>query len=245
MCVTQGPELVGVAGGLVVRPVCQGGCRVPQFRGCAGCSGWLMARFEIPQGWTAQAYRFALDPSPTQLRALESHCGAARFAFNQMLEVVQKNLDQRAAERSYGVCGAELTPAEGWSLAGLRKTWNQIKNEVAPWWPANSKEAYNSGLDALARALQNWGAFGPGSGRARRWGFRGSRRGTAARGRCGSPPEPSGWRRTAIMWCCRASAGCARRSRPASSRGAWRRGPPGFCRPRCVSPAGAGSARFR
>ena len=27
---------------------------------------------------------------------------------------------------------------------------------MAPWWQANSKEAYNSGLDGLARALQNW-----------------------------------------------------------------------------------------
>jgi transposase len=27
---------------------------------------------------------------------------------------------------------------------------------VAPWWPANSKEAYNTGLDGLARALENW-----------------------------------------------------------------------------------------
>jgi hypothetical protein len=29
-----------------------------------------------------QAYRFALDPSPTQERALWSHAGAARFAWN-------------------------------------------------------------------------------------------------------------------------------------------------------------------
>jgi putative transposase len=35
----------------------------------------LMARFEVPDEWTAQAYRFALDPSPSQARALESHCG--------------------------------------------------------------------------------------------------------------------------------------------------------------------------
>jgi putative transposase len=27
---------------------------------------------------------------------------------------------------------------------------------VAPWWAANSKEADNSGLDGLARALQKW-----------------------------------------------------------------------------------------
>jgi putative transposase len=115
-----------------------------------------MARYEVPGGWTAQAYRFALDPSPSQLRVLESHCGAARFAFNHMLGVVKTNLDQRAAERSYGISEQQLTPAQGWSLPKLRKTWNQIKNEVAPWWQVNSKEAYNSGLDALARALENW-----------------------------------------------------------------------------------------
>ena len=75
-----------------------------------------------------------------------------------MLDVVKTNLDQRAAERSYGVADQDLTPAQGWSLAQLRKTWNQIKTDVAPWWAANSKEAYNSGLDALARALGNWSA---------------------------------------------------------------------------------------
>ncbi|MET0995725.1 MAG: IS607 family element RNA-guided endonuclease TnpB [Mycobacterium sp.] len=115
-----------------------------------------MARFEVPEGWVAQAYRFALDPTPAQVSMLESHCGAARFVFNHMLGVVKANLDQRSAERSYGVAEQDLTPAQGWSLAQLRKTWNARKDEVAPWWPANSKEAYNSGLDGLARALVNW-----------------------------------------------------------------------------------------
>jgi putative transposase len=115
-----------------------------------------MARFEVPEGWVAQAYRFALDPTPAQVSMLQSHCGAARFAFNDMLGVVKANLDQRSAERSYGLAEDQLTPAQGWSLAKLRKTWNQRKSEVAPWWEANSKEAYNSGLDGLARALENW-----------------------------------------------------------------------------------------
>ena len=115
-----------------------------------------MARFEVAEGWTAQAYRFALDPTPAQVGMLESHCGAARFAFNHMLGVVKANLDQRRAERSYGIAGEDLTAVQGWSLAQLRKTWNTHKNEVAPWWQANSKEAYNSGLDGLARALANW-----------------------------------------------------------------------------------------
>ena len=87
---------------------------------------------------------------------LESHCGAARFAFNHMLGVVKANLDQRSAERSYGIADEDLTPSQGWSLAQLRKTWNARKDGVAPWWQANSKEAYNSGLDGLARALANW-----------------------------------------------------------------------------------------
>ncbi len=115
-----------------------------------------MARFEVPEGWSAQAYRFALDPTLAQVDILESNCGAARFAFNHMLSLVQVNLDQRSAERSYGIAEKELTPAQGWSLARLRKTWNACKDEVAPWWPANSKEAYNSGLDGLSRALENW-----------------------------------------------------------------------------------------
>jgi putative transposase len=76
--------------------------------------------------------------------------------FNDMLGVVKANLDQRSAERSYGITEQELTPAQGWSLAQLCKTWNARKGVVAPWWEANSKEAYNSGLDGLARALANW-----------------------------------------------------------------------------------------
>lgn len=115
-----------------------------------------MARFEIPQGWTAQAYRFALDPRPTQLRALASHAGAARFAHNHMLALVKAVMDQRAAERSYGVTESELTPVLGWSLPALRKAWNQRKDWCAPWWGENSKEAYNTGLDGLARGLDAW-----------------------------------------------------------------------------------------
>ena len=115
-----------------------------------------MARFEVPEGWVAQAYRFALDPTPAQERALASHAGAARFAHNHMLALVKATLDQRAAERSYGIAETDLTPSLGWSLPALRKTWNARKGTCAPWWGENSKEAYNTGLDALARALGNW-----------------------------------------------------------------------------------------
>ena len=113
-----------------------------------------MARFEVPDGWTAQAYRYALDPTAVQVRAFRSHAGGARKAHNTMLAAVKANMDQRQAERSYGVAETDLTPSLNWSLAGLRKHWNARKNEVAPWWGENSKEAYNTGLDALARGLE-------------------------------------------------------------------------------------------
>jgi putative transposase len=42
---------------------------------------------------------------------------------------------------------------------------------VAPWWQQNSKEAYNSGLDALARALKNWSDSRNGRRKGRPVGF--------------------------------------------------------------------------
>jgi putative transposase len=94
-----------------------------------------------------QAFRFALDPTPTQRRHLRSHCGAARFAFNWGLALVKDRLDGHQAH--------EISTVP-WTLPALRREWNQVKHEVAPWWAENSKEAYSSGLEALARALKNW-----------------------------------------------------------------------------------------
>ncbi len=48
-----------------------------------------MARFEVPEGSVVQAYRFALDPTPSQVGALASHAGAARFAHNHLLALVK------------------------------------------------------------------------------------------------------------------------------------------------------------
>ena len=106
---------------------------------------------------TLLAYLYALDPAPAQERALRSHAGAARVAFNWGLARVKANLAQREAERSYGIAEPDLTPAVSWSLYSLRKDWNAAKDQVAPWWRECSKEAFNTGLDRLARALKNWG----------------------------------------------------------------------------------------
>ena len=112
-----------------------------------------------------KAYRFALDPSPAQQAALRSHCGAQRFAFNWGLARVKANLGQRDAERSYGVPDELLTPAISWSAWRLRKDFNAVKRQVAPWWPENSKEAYASGLANLETALASWAASRAGTRR--------------------------------------------------------------------------------
>jgi IS605 OrfB family transposase len=109
-----------------------------------------------------QAYQFALDPTPRKQGSLASHTGAALFAYNWGLELVTTRLDQRAAGQDVQV---------PWTLPALRREWNRAKHEVAPWWAENSKEAYNSGLDALARALKNWSDSRNGRRQGRPMGF--------------------------------------------------------------------------
>jgi putative transposase len=118
-----------------------------------------------------QAYRFALDPTPAQRRALASHCGAARVAHNWALALVKSRLDQRRAGEDVNV---------PWTLPELRREWNRAKQQVAPWWAENSKEAYSSGLDGLARALKNWADARTGRRKGRLIGFPRMKR----KGRC-------------------------------------------------------------
>ena len=106
---------------------------------------------------TLQACRFALDPTPIQDRLLRSHCGGARVAFNWGLAHVKAVMGQREAEATYGISDEGLTPAVSWSLYSLRKDWNTAKGDVAPWWGECSKEAFNTGLDGLARSPEELG----------------------------------------------------------------------------------------
>lgn len=132
---------------------------------------------EVSSGWVLQAYQYALDPTSAQVVALESHAGGARFAFNTMLAAVKANLDQRKAERSYGIPDDQLTPVVSWSFQELRNRWNQIKHQVAvrdngsPWWQDNSKEAYANAVANLAEALSNWDDSRTGERKGPKMGF--------------------------------------------------------------------------
>lgn len=86
---------------------------------------------------------------------MRSHCCAARFAYNWGRRRVLANWDQRIAEASYNLADDELTPWIDHSAYGLRKAWNAEKDEIAPWWPQNGKEACSSGLTQLAAAFAN------------------------------------------------------------------------------------------
>ena len=110
-----------------------------------------------------EAVKVALDPSPAQERLLLSHAGAARFAFNAGLAHVKASIE--AGEKPE------------WSLYGLRRWWNANKDTLAVsddgviWWGENSKEAYSSGLEALAKGLTNWSKSRKGDRKGHRVGF--------------------------------------------------------------------------
>src|ERR1700728_4139297 len=65
----------------------------------------------------------------------------------------------------------DLTPSVSWSLYSLRGDWNAAKDQVAPYWAECSKEAFNTGLDELARALKNWGDSRKGKRKGKPAGF--------------------------------------------------------------------------
>ncbi len=109
-----------------------------------------------------QAYRFALDPSPRQMRAMRAHLGARRFTYNWALALVKARLEAQARGDDVEV---------PYTLPALRREWNRAKDTDAPWWREHSKEAYSSGLDALARGLRAFFDSRKGRRRGRRVGF--------------------------------------------------------------------------
>ncbi len=89
------------------------------------------------------AYRFAPEPSPAQERALRSHAGASRFAWNSGLA--------RCTERY---------EAEGrwYPAVDLHKLWNVAKkaDPTLAWWDQNSKCVYQEAFRDLDRALRDF-----------------------------------------------------------------------------------------
>jgi putative transposase len=115
-----------------------------------------VARFEIPDGWSVQAFCFALDPSPAQEACLRRQFGARRYARNWAVRTLKADLNR------YRETG-EQTAAP--SLAGLRKRWNRVKDAECidaetgeVWWPQVSKEAFADGIKGAVDGYWTWQA---------------------------------------------------------------------------------------
>ena len=88
-----------------------------------GADGELV---EVPSGWSVTGAKFEVEwPGDRERQELvRSHFGARRYAFNWALGRVKTDLEARRQDPEHeGVA---------WSLAALRKEWNQVKDEVAP-----------------------------------------------------------------------------------------------------------------
>jgi putative transposase len=128
-----------------------------------------MGKFEIPDGWCVQAFRFTLDPAPGQARALARHFGARRKGYNWAVGTLKADIG------AWHATGAETARP---SLAALRKRWNTVKDEVCvsaetgqAWWRECSKEAYAGGIAGAVAAYWNWQACRAGTRAGRRAGF--------------------------------------------------------------------------
>ena len=128
-----------------------------------------MARFTIPDGWTVQAFQFALDCTAEQEACLRRQFGGRRYARNWAVRVLKEDITRH---RETG----EETEAP--SLAGLRKRWNQVKDTECVdagtgevWWPQISKEAFGDGIKAAVDAYWNWQSSRAGTRQGRRVGF--------------------------------------------------------------------------
>lgn len=128
-----------------------------------------MARFVVPDGWTVQAFKFTLDPTEDQARALARHFGARRKAFNWTVAALKADI------AAWHATGAETAKP---SFRVMRDRWNRAKDDVCVnaetgqvWWRECSKEAYADGVAGAVDAYWNWQQSRAGERAGRRVGF--------------------------------------------------------------------------
>lgn len=133
-------------------------------------------------------FRFTLDPTKAQHQKLLAHAGAARLMFNHHIARVKANLDQREAERSYGITEKDLTPALSWSKNSFINHANQWKDgrdpsarvtlledgtvvRGLPWRKNISADVFECASVNAAQALENYTASKKGKRVGKRMNF--------------------------------------------------------------------------
>ncbi|HZV49131.1 MAG TPA: transposase, partial [Candidatus Dormibacteraeota bacterium] len=114
----------------------------------------MARKYAAPDGWTLQAFQFALDPTPEQWQVIRRQWGGRRYAYNWAIRTLKADLD------AYRESGESKEPP---SFYGLRWRWNRAKatecvdqetGEV--WWPQISKEAFANGIKDAVDAYWRW-----------------------------------------------------------------------------------------
>jgi putative transposase len=128
-----------------------------------------MAKFEVPDGWVVQAFRFALDPTPEQAACVRRQFGGRRYARNWAVRTLKSDID------SYRATGVQTDKP---SFFGMRARWNKAKHTECVdagtgevWWPEISKEAFADGIRATVNGYWNWQQSRAGTRAGKRVGF--------------------------------------------------------------------------
>ena len=153
----------------------------------AGTADTLVSHTGVPLT-RPTTFKFTLDVNREQHQQLLAHAGAFRLAFNHHVGRVQANLEQRAAERSYGIAEADLTPSLSWSKVSFINEMNRWKDGRAadarvetlddgtvvrglPWRGEVSADVFETASVNAAQAFGNWADSRNGARRGKAAGF--------------------------------------------------------------------------
>jgi putative transposase len=146
------------------------------YRGPRPVEVVTVGKYAVPAGRIVKGWTVALAPTPGQAARFRRDDGARRFACNWAVAQIKQAFDhgQQTGDHESAV----------WSAWSLRKRWNNIKAEVAPWWTECSKEAYAGGIADAVTALKNWQDSRTGKRDGPKVGFPGFRKKGKDRVRC-------------------------------------------------------------
>ena len=102
--------------------------------------------------------KLRLEPNAAQVELLRGYCGTARAAYNTLLWHVRASLAQRAAEKTYGIIEADLTPALSWHKFGLEKLLRENRDAWIPWHAQVPYLVLDRQAHQLAAGLAKWKA---------------------------------------------------------------------------------------
>jgi putative transposase len=105
-----------------------------------------------------QSFKYRLRVTPSIEPHLLSTVGASRFAQNKLLECVQNNWAQIAAEKAASGDESHVTPYVKTGHFDLLRLWSSIRDEVAPWWSEVSSQSFNDAAKRLSAAFATWRA---------------------------------------------------------------------------------------